>query len=419
MNQIIEITLEAIAHGGEAIGRHEGKAIFVPYAIPGERVRVEIVEAKERWARGRLLEVLQASPDRSAPPCPYFGPDRCGGCQWQHIAYERQAELKGAIVADQLRRLGRLAAAPVADVVVLADDEGLLDLGYRNHVQFALTPDRRPGFRRAASHEVIPIERCLLLAEPLDVLHAALDIAWPELTGVTLRASERTGQALVLLETRGTELPELELDLPAACAVLTPRGLEPLIGEPWIEEVVAGRRYRVSAESFFQVNTLGAEALVEIVRGYADVQPGDTVLDAYCGVGLFALALADAAAAVIGIESAPSACEDFAHNAADLAHVELHEGAVDAVLPALAEQGRRADVVIMDPPRSGAGEAVIRQLAALRPRNIVYVSCDPATLARDSVFLSAAGYALAEAQPIDMFPQTYHVETVALWRGRA
>lgn len=419
MNQIIEITLEAIAHGGEAIGRHEGKAIFVPYAIPGERVRVEIVEAKERWARGRLLEVLQASPDRSAPPCPYFGPDRCGGCQWQHIAYERQAELKGAIVADQLRRLGRLAAAPVADVIVLADDEGLLDLGYRNHVQFALAPDRRPGFRRAASHEVIPIERCLLLAEPLDVLHAALDIAWPELTGVTLRASERTGQALVLLETRGTELPELELDLPAACAVLTPRGLEPLIGEPWIEEVVAGRRYRVSAESFFQVNTLGAEALVEIVRGYADVQPGDTVLDAYCGVGLFALALADAAAAVIGIESAPSACEDFAHNAADLAHVELHEGAVDAVLPALAEQGRRADVVIMDPPRSGAGEAVIRQLAALRPRNIVYVSCDPATLARDSVFLSAAGYVLAEAQPVDMFPQTYHVETVALWRGRA
>lgn len=419
MNQIIEITLDAIAHGGEAIGRHEGKAIFVPYAIPGERVRVEIVEAKERWARGRLLEVLQASPDRSAPPCPYFGPDRCGGCQWQHIAYERQAELKGAIVADQLRRLGRLAAAPVADVIVLADDEGLLDLGYRNHVQFALTPDRRPGFRRAASHGVIPIERCLLLAEPLDVLHVALDIAWPELTGVTLRASERTGQSLVLLETRGTELPELELDLPAACAVLTSRGLEPLIGEPWIEEIVAGRRYRVSAESFFQVNTLGAEALVEIVRGYADVQPGDTVLDAYCGVGLFALALADAVAAVIGIESAPSACEDFAHNAADLAHVELHEGAVDAVLSALAEQGRRADVVIMDPPRSGAGEAVIRQLAALRPRRIVYVSCDPATLARDSVFLSAAGYALAEAQPVDMFPQTYHVETVALWRGRA
>lgn len=419
MNQIIEITLDAIAHGGEAIGRHEGRAIFVPYAIPGERVRVEIVEAKERWARGRLLEVLQASPDRIAPPCPYFGPDRCGGCQWQHIAYERQAELKGEIVADQLRRLGRLAAAPVADVVVLADDEGLLDLGYRNHVQFALTPAGQSGFRRAASHEVIPIERCLLLSEPLDVLHAALDIAWPELTGVTLRASERTGQALVLLETRGTELPELELDLPAACAVLTPRGLEPLIGEPWIEEIVAGRRYRVSAESFFQVNTLGAEALVEIVRGYADVRPGDTVLDAYCGVGLFALALADAAAAVIGIESAPSACEDCAYNAADLTHVELHEGAVDAVLPVLVEQGRHADVVIMDPPRSGAGEAVIRQLAALRPRNIVYVSCDPATLARDSVFLSAAGYALAEAQPIDMFPQTYHVETVALWRGRA
>ncbi len=221
----------------------------------------------------------------------------------------------------------------------------------------------------------------------------------------------------MLLETRGTELPELALELPAACAVSTPAGIRPLIGEPWIEEIVADRRYRVSAESFFQVNTIGAEALVELVRGYADVQPGDTVLDAYCGVGLFALALAERAAAVIGIESAPSACEDFAHNAADLEHVELHEGAVDAVLPILVAQGQHADVVVMDPPRSGAGEAVIRQIAAMRPRRIVYISCDPATLARDSVFLSAAGYTLAEAQPVDLFPQTYHIETVALWRA--
>ncbi|MEJ5212197.1 MAG: 23S rRNA (uracil(1939)-C(5))-methyltransferase RlmD, partial [Burkholderiales bacterium] len=343
MNQIIEITLDAIAHGGEAIGRHAGKAVFVPYAIPGERVRVEILEEKERWARGRLLEVLAASPDRVTPPCPYFGPEQCGGCQWQHIAYERQAELKGEIVADQLRRLGRLGAPPVADVIVLADEIGVLDLGYRNHVQFALTATGELGLRRAASHDVIPIDRCLLLSEPLDALHAALDVAWPELTGVTLRASQRTGQALVLLETRGAELPELEMELPAACAVSTPAGVKPLIGEPWIEEIVADRRYRVSAESFFQVNTIGAEALVELVRGYADVRPGDTVLDAYCGVGLFALALADRAAGVIGIEAAPSACEDFAHNAADLEHVELHEGAVDEVLPVLVAQGQRAD----------------------------------------------------------------------------
>lgn len=414
MSQSIEIALEAIAHGGEAIGRHGGKVIFVPYAIPGEQARVEVVEAKERWARGRLIEVLRSSPDRVEPPCPYFGPDGCGGCQWQHIAYARQAELKREIVADQLRRLGHLAAPPVADIIALADDDGLLDFGYRNHVQFAVSADGRPGFRRAASHEVIPIDRCLLLTERLAELHAALDLAWPELTGVTLRAGQ-AGQALLLLEARSDDLPELELDLPAACAVRTPRGLHALVGEPWIEERVAGRAYRISAESFFQVNTTGAAALVEIVRAYADLQPTDILLDVYCGVGLFALALADAAAEVIGIESSPAACDDFAHNAADLPHVSLHEGAAEEVLPALRAQGQQADVVVMDPPRAGAGEAVIRELAACRPRRIVYVSCDPATLARDSVHLAAAGYRLREAQPVDLFPQTYHVETVALW----
>jgi len=415
MDQIIELTLDAIAHGGEALGRHAGQVVFVPYAIPGERVRVEIVETKERWARGRLLEVLRPSPDRVEPPCPHFGPDGCGGCQWQHIAYERQAELKGEIVADQLRRLGHLVAPNVADVVALADDDGLLDFGYRNHVQFALSAEGRPGFRRAASHEVLAIDRCLLLAPRLDGLHAALDLAWPELNGITLRAAVHTDQALLLMETAGAELPELELDLPAACAVETPAGVQALVGEPWIEEIIAEQRYRISAQSFFQVNTAGAEALVEIVRAYADVQPGDVVLDAYCGVGLFALALAGVAAEVIGIESSPSACDDFEHNAADLANVSLHEGAVDAVLPALRGQEQRVDVVVLDPPRAGAGEAVIRELAALAPRRIVYVSCDPATLARDSVHLAAAGYRLVEAQPVDMFPQTYHVETVALW----
>ena len=183
MTQPIEINLDAIAHGGEAIGRHAGKAIFVPYAIPGERVRIEIIEERDRWARARLLDVLEPSPDRIAPPCPYFGPaaEACGGCQWQHIAYPRQAELKQEIVADQLRRLGRIANPPVADIVALADPAAdddatapaFLEYGYRNNVQFALTPEGRLGFRRAASHDVVPVEHCLLLEPRLDDLHAA------------------------------------------------------------------------------------------------------------------------------------------------------------------------------------------------------------------------------------------------------
>lgn len=421
MGQIVELTLDAIAHGGEAIGRHAGKAVFVPYAIPGEGVRAEIVEEKARWARARLMGVLNPSSDRVAPPCPYFGPDACGGCQWQHIAYPRQAELKQAIVADQLRRLGRIAAPPVADTLALADPEApdeapaFLEYGYRNHTQFAVTADGRLGYRRSASHDVLAIERCLLLAPQLDDLHAALDVAWPQLTGVSLRAGANTGDALILFETAGNEPPELELDLPAACVLSTPAGVQPLIGEPWLFEEVAGRRYRISAQSFFQVNTAGAAALMDTVLAYAAITPADIVLDLYCGVGLFALALADRAAEVIGIESSPSACDDFAWNASDRPNVTLHEGAVEQVLPALREQGQQVDVAVLDPPRAGAGPAVLQTLAAFDPHRIVYVSCDPATLARDAAHLAGAGYRLVEAQPIDLFPQTYHVETVALW----
>ncbi|MCX6028671.1 MAG: VTT domain-containing protein [Chloroflexi bacterium] len=442
MSQTIEVTLDAIAHGGEAGGRHAGKVIFVPYAIPGERVQVEIVEEKERWARARLLAVLIPSPDRVEPPCPYFGPEACGGCQWQYIAYERQAELKREIVVDQLRRLGRIANPPVVDTLVLAapswpenadavdsdtqspmpekaghavPNTQYLSYGYRNYVQFAVTGDGRLGYRRDASHEIIAIDHCLLLDDRLDELRAALDVAGAGLTGVSLRAGINTDQALILFETAGNDAPELEIELPAACALLTPAGVQPLIGEPWIEEEVAGRRCRISAESFFPVNTAGAEALVAVVTEYAQLRPDDVLLNAYCGVGLFALALADSAAEVIGIESAAAACEDFAINAGDRANVTLHEGAIEEVLPALGAQGQRVDVAVIDPPRTGAGPAVIRELAALGPRRIVYVSCDPASLARDAAPLAAAGYRLVEAQPVDMFPQTYHVETVALW----
>ena len=266
-----------------------------------------------------------------------------------------------------------------------------------------------------ASHDVVPVDRCLLLEPRLDDLHAALDIAWADLTGVNLRAGTDASDTLILFETAGDEAPELEINLPTACALLTRRGLTPLIGEPWVFIEVLGRRYRVSAESFFQVNTVGAAALVEIVAAYADPRPGHVLLDAYCGAGLFALALAELAGEVIGVESSPSACEDFAFNAGDQPNISLHEGAVEQVLPALRAEGQHADIVVLDPPRAGAGPEVIRELAALGPRRMVYVSCDPATLARDAVHLAASGYRLVEAQPVDLFPQTFHVETVALW----
>jgi 23S rRNA (uracil1939-C5)-methyltransferase len=424
--QKVELRLDGIAHGGEAFGRDGSRMIFVPFAIPGERVRVELLEEKPRWARARLLDVLEPSPDRVEPPCPYFGPEKCGGCQWQHIAYERQANLKQELLADQLRRLGRIADPPLNDIIVLAGQPAedmtpeaeVQTFRYRNQTRFGVSADGRLGYRRALAPDVIPIDHCLLLDEQLDDLHGALDLLWPSLTAVSLRAGIATGQALVVFETASDEQPELEIDLPAACGVLTPHGLQPLVGEPWLEEQVAGRLFRVSAESFFPANTTGAEALAEVVASYLEPRADDCLIDAYCGVGLFTRTLADSVGQIVGIEPSPAACEDFAHNAGDLGHVSLHEGAVEDVLPVLRAQDQQANLVVIDPPASGAGPEVVGHLAAMQPRRIVYVSSDPAALARDSVHLAAEGYRLVEVQPIDMHPQTSHVESVALWEKR-
>ena len=427
IRQQVDLWLDGIAHGGEALGRDRGRVVFVPYAIPGERVRVELLEEKPRWARARLLEVLEPSPDRIEPPCPHFGPEKCGGCQWQHIAYERQASLKQEILADHLHRLGRLAEPPVADIMALAgpavpdrpaSEMDVLAFRYRNQTRFTVGADGKLGFPRSLTRDVIRIDRCLLLHERLDELHGALDLLWPSLTGVMLRAGTATGQALVVFESASEEQPELEIDLPAACAIQTRHGVQPLVGEPWLEEQVAGRLYRISAESFFQANTIGAEALVEVVTSYLEPRADDCLIDAYCGVGLFSLALADSVGQVIGVESSPSACEDFAHNAGDREGVTLHEGAVEDVLPILRDQGQPADRIVLDPPRAGAGAEVVSHLAAMNPRRIVYVSSDPAALARDGVHLAAAGYRLAEVQPVDLCPQTSQVDSVALWVRR-
>lgn len=423
---MIELTLDGIAHGGEAIGRHATaggpvKTVFVPYAMPGERVRAEIVEEKERWARARLIEVLTPSADRVEPPCPYFGPGKCGGCQWQHIAYERQVELKREIVADQLRRLGRLAQPNVADAVALADPEAgdehadYLAYGYRNVIDFAIA-EGKTALRRTDGHAFMPVDFCLLVNDRIDELHAALDVDYPELTGIRIRAGQATGEALVLFETTA-EAPEIEVDLPAAIAIRGEREIQPLIGEPFISDEVNGLSYRISPLSYFPPNTVGAAALVDIVLGYAALRPGDTVLDAYCGVGLFSLPLADAAAGahVIGVESNPAACEDFAANAGERENIELHEGAVEQVLPVLAGGGQRVDVVVLDPPRTGAGPDVLRMIAELGPSRLIYVASDPASLARDAEPLVKMGFRLVEAQPVDLQPQTFRVETVALW----
>ena len=406
MSQVIDVGLTAMAHGGSALGRHEGRVIFVPYAIPGETVRVEILETHKRWARARLLEILEPSPYRVEPPCPYFGPDHCGGCHFQHIAYEAQAEFKHQVVVDQLARVGGLHNANVQEIIGAAEP-----WGYRNHAQFSVTAEGQLGFLTANTQHVIPVEECLILEPYLDDLWAALDMKWPQLHRLSLRCGAATGDLMAIFELDHYEDFDIEVDFPVSCVIVLADGESVvLMGNGYLTERVAERDYRISAGSFFQVNSAGAEALVQLVHDYLLPTKNDALVDLYCGVGLFCLALADQVGHVLGVEADPSAIADFRHNAQGMDHVELAEGKAHAILRHLDE---KVDLLVLDPPRSGAGKEVVNEIARLGPRRLTYVSCDPATLARDARHLIDCGYSLQEVQPIDLFPQTYHVESVA------
>ncbi len=406
------ITPDRIAHGGEAIARWEGKVVFVPYAIPGEEVRVRLVEEKARYARAELLEVRQLSPDRVEPPCPYFGV--CGGCQWQHIAYQRQLDLRLEVVADQMRRLGRIAEPPL-DGIVPADDPW----GYRNMIQLFPVPRATEGdesavgmgFLAADGRTIVPIDRCLLAHELVDELHDSLDLDWGEFGCLTLRAGVNTGERLMLLETDTDEAPELSLEVSASFAHLTGYGdLTTLVGDPYIHERLHDRLFRVFAPSYFRSNTAQTQNLVEVVREFCALDGTERVLDLFCGVGAFSLDLAARAVEVIGVEASSWAAADAQANGEDLPNFTIHEGEVEEVLPAL--EGS-FPVVVVDPPRTGLG-SLIGGLAELGARRLVYVSDDPATLARDTVALHEAGFSLTQMLALDMSPQTAQVECVAL-----
>ena len=407
MGKRFDLKVTAMAHGGEAIGRHDGKAIFVPYAIPGELVRVEITEDRPRYARARLIEVLKPSPARVTPACPHFGAGKCGGCQWQHIAYPVQARIKGLVVLDQFRRIGKFEEPPVLEPI--PDETGW---EYRNHALFHATPEGKLGFLQGASHTVYPVDECLIVHPLIGELYAALDMTYPELEVLELRAGTATGDLMLVFQARGEEPPSLQVDLPASVVQVRHDGaIAPLVGLDYITEVVRGREFRISATSFYQVNTHQAAQLVELVLAALDLSADETVLDAYCGVGLFTAFLSAEAGRVIGIEAHPASVADAQHNLTGAENVTILDGAVEEVLPSLDVS---LDAAVLDPPRSGLAKEALDALVACAPQRIVYVSCDPATLARDARRMVRQGYTLQWVQPVDLFPQTYHIESVAL-----
>ena len=408
----IEVDLTTMAHGGTALGRYEGRAIFVPYAIPGETVRVTLVEDKRRFAHARLLEVLAESPDRIPPRCPHFGPGRCGGCQWQHITYPAQLRWKREVLRDQLRRIGGFENPPVLETLPSPSP-----WGYRNRLTLHALPDGRLGLRRSNSHEIEPIQECAIADPRLMDLLSSLDLELPGLQRLTLRAGAAEDDLMLVFETEDDAPPALEADFPLSCVLLLEDGTPVnLIGRNYVTEIVASYPYRVTAGRFFQVNTGVAETLLRLVSEWLAPDETMTVLDAYCGVGLFTLPLAERAGYVVAVEADPWAVEDLLVNTADQENVEVIEGSVEAVLSDL---DVTFDGVVVDPPRAGLDVVVVEALAGMRPDRIVYVSCDPATLARDLKRLTDRGYRLVQVQPVDMFPQTYHIESVSLltWAG--
>lgn len=405
MSEPFSLHLDDMAYTGAAVGRHNGKAIFVPGGIPGEDVLVEIVEEKPRWARARLLDVIAPSPERIAPPCQNYG--RCGGCQWQHIAYPAQLRLKQEIVRAQLERIGKIGEPPVRPAIGMENP-----WAYRNHMQFAVDSEGHLCQMAMGTEQPVPVGDCRLLCPELSEVFQDLELDYPELERVSLRAGQRTGERMLILQTRDGAVPELEVDQPLSCVVLLPDGTGiSLIGRTHLHEEVGGKRLRVSAGSFFQVNTEQAQHLLRLVQEFAGVQPDDTVLDAYGGVGTFALHLAERARQAIIVESNPWAVADARENTSEAGNIRVIEGQVEDVLPTLEEP---IDVAVVDPPRAGMAAKALEALAAKRPRRIVYVSCDPGSLARDLRALLDRGYRLEVVQPVDMFPQTHHIETVSL-----
>ncbi len=394
--EALEVRFGSLVYGGWALGRlPDGRALFAPYLLPGERALIRVTESRAGWARGRAVELLEASPRRVAPRCRHFGD--CGGCHCQHLDYPAQLEAKQQVLREQLARLAGLQDPPLAGPL-----PSPAPWGYRNHLQFHRAAGGRPGFRAFRSSRVVPIAECHL-PEP------ALAGLWPQLPATA------AGTRWILRCGSGGQPAAWRQKETAGSAAGEGAGPEGGAASPVRFELPSGS-YRVSPQSFFQVNTAMAARLVEEVLLQLESSLGSagraTVLDLYCGVGLFSRALAPRVRRLVAVELSPAACADFRHNLRGLDNVRLVPGDAQEVLGRLPE---RPEAVVADPPRAGLGAGVIRALAELAPALLVYVSCDPATLARDARDLHREGYLLRSIRLLDLFPQTYHLETLSVW----
>jgi 23S rRNA (uracil1939-C5)-methyltransferase len=406
MANIVETRIDNLVYGGDALGKlPDGRVIFMPYALPGELVKLRVVEDKPKFVRAELVEVLEPSGERTTPRCKHFY--TCGGCHYQHIDYPAQLTAKKNILREQLERIGQLSDLPAIDVVPSPEP-----WNYRNTIQFHLTREGKLGFQKGRSNQTFAIQECHLPELGINRLWPQIEI---EPIASVERVSLRQGvdeELLINLESDGTEGVDFSIeDLPVSVVQTWPSGSVVLAGSNYVTMEVMGRQFQVSAGAFFQVNSLQAKAIVSHLLLHLPMDDGDTVIDAYCGVGLFSAFLAPRVKRLVGIEVSSEACDDFTVNLDEFDNVELYEAPVEDVL---ASQHFHADMIVLDPPRAGLGPKTVEGVLSQGARHLAYISCDPATLARDSKQLVTGGYQLKNLTLFDMFPQTYHVETVVL-----
>ncbi len=405
LGKIIEVEIGNAIYGGSFVGRAaDRKAVFVPFVLPGERAKVFVTEDKKNYARATLVELLESSPERISARCMHF--EVCGGCHYQHLAYSSQLAVKRAIVADQFSRVGKFT-----NVVVNAVVRSPKEWNYRNTVQFHVSGAGKLGFQRSSSADTVEISECHLPLQAISDLWPLIELD-PELQykRVAIRAGS-DGEVLMGLEGDSLELPEFSLDFPLSVVLLGSDRDLVLSGEPTNRFMVRDAEFIVSARSFFQVNLNQAEAMVEYVLELLPWNKDMTVFDLYCGVGLFSRFIAPLVKELVGVELSESACNDYAANLDAFENTSLYVGAVEDILPGLEIT---PDVVILDPPRAGLAPRALEALVKSKVKQIIYVSCDPTTLARDCRNLVEKGYRLESIQPFDLFPQTYHVECVVL-----
>jgi tRNA/tmRNA/rRNA uracil-C5-methylase (TrmA/RlmC/RlmD family) len=413
------VTGEAV-HGGWCVARDDGgRVVFVRHALPGERVRARVTGGTAKFARAEAVEITAPSPDRVPAPCPHARPGGCGGCDWQHASLAAQRRLKAEVVRQQLRRI----AGTDRDVTVepvAGDEEGL---GWRTRVRFAVAPDGTPGLMRHRSHEVVAVDDCLI-AHPLVRAAGVTRQRWDGARWVEVTVAPESGERALIVAPRGRRPPSPgQVPLRAADAVLAARGgrLTPVRGRAYLHQTAAGRQWRAGAGVFWQGHPGAATVLTAAVLEALAPRRADAAVDLYCGAGLFTGALAAAVGPrgmVAGVEADAAAVRDARHNLRMTPWAEVHQGDVATVLSRRGWPGAR--LAVLDPPRTGAGRGVIERL--LRPRGhatggalerVAYVSCDPATLARDIAVFAGAGWRLEHLRAFDIFPMTHHVECVA------